>query len=99
MKSSKIWKIVGRTYDSVEIALWAMLLAFVMYFVAFIVPKVPEIQARGERIRAEEIAEENASFCEKLGTKRGTEKYNQCLLDVGAFRLKVEKRITDEDEL
>lgn len=76
-----------------------MLLAFVMYFVAFIVPKVPEIQAREERVRTEEIAAENASFCEKLGTKRGTEKYNQCLLDVEAFRLKVEKRITDENEL
>jgi hypothetical protein len=98
MKSLKISKIVGRIYDNVEIALWAMLLAFVMYFVAFIVPNVPEIQARGERIRAEEIAAENALFCEKLGTIRGTEKYNQCLLDVGAFRLKVEKRINDENE-
>jgi hypothetical protein len=94
--SPKIREITSRVYDNVETALWAMLFAFVIYFIAFIVPKMPEIQARGERVRAEEIAAENSSFCEKLGTKRGTEKYNQCLLDVGAFRLKVEKRINDE---
>jgi hypothetical protein len=99
MKSLKNREIVGRIYDNVEIALWAMLLAFVIYFIAFVIPKVPEIQARAERIRAEEIAAENSSVCEKLGIKRRIDKYNQCLLDVGAFRLKVEKRINDENEL
>jgi hypothetical protein len=34
MKSSKDWeKVVGRVYDNVEAALWAMLLAFVIYFI------------------------------------------------------------------
>jgi hypothetical protein len=98
MKSFKSQEIVGRIYDNVEIASWAMLLAFVIYFIAFVIPKAPEIQARGERIRAQEIAAEDSSFCEKLGLKQGTDKYNQCLLDVGAFRLKVEKRIEDENE-
>ena len=98
MNSSKARELVSRIYDNVEIVLWAMLLAFVVYFVAFILPKVPEIQAQGERIQAEEIAAENASFCETLGTIRGTEKYNQCLLDVGAFRVKVENRINDQNE-
>jgi hypothetical protein len=52
----------------------------------------------GRRIQAEEIAAENASICETLGTIRGTEKYNQCLLDVWAFRVKVEKRFNDQNE-
>jgi hypothetical protein len=98
MKSSKARELVSRIYDNVEIAFWAMFLAFVVYFVAFILPKVPEIRAQGERIQAEEIAAENASICETLGTIRGTEKYNQCLLDVGAFRVKVEKRFNDQNE-
>ena len=99
MKSSKARELVSRIYDNVEIALYAMAFAFVIYFVAFILPKVPEMQAQWQRIRAEEIAAENASLCLKLDTKRGTEKYNQCLLDVGAFRMKVEKRIAEENEL
>jgi len=98
MKSLKIREIVKRVYNNVEIALWAMLLAVVIYFIAFIIPKIPEIHARSERIRVEEIAAENASFCEKLNLKRGTDKYNQCLLDLGQFRLNVENRIENESE-
>ena len=78
--------------------MWATLLAFVIYFIVLIIPKVPEIRAKNEIIRVEEIAAENSSFCEKLGIKRGTDKYNQCLLDVGQFRLNVEKRIDGENE-
>ena len=77
-----------------------MLLAFVIYFVGFILPKLPEIQAQQERIRIQEIAVENASLCEELGTKRETDKYSQCLLAVGAFRARVEKHLYDaNDEL
>ena len=43
----------------------------------------------------QEIATENEAFCEKLDLKRGTSKYNQCLLDIGQFRLKVENRVLD----
>lgn len=98
MKSNKVWEILSSVYDNVETALYALAFALVIYFVAFILPKVPEMQAQGQRIRAEEIAAENASLCEKLDTNRGTEKYNQCLLDVEAFRMKVEKRTADEIE-
>jgi hypothetical protein len=73
-----------------------MLFAFVVYFITFVLPKLPEIQAQQARVRAEEVDAENASLCEKLSIKRGTDKFNQCLLDVGEFRWKVEKRASDE---
>ena len=98
MRSNKVWELLSRVYDNVETALYALGFALVIYFLAFVFPKVPEMQAQWQRVRAEEIAAENASLCEKLDTKRGTEKYNQCLLDVGAFRIKVEKRFADENE-
>jgi hypothetical protein len=94
--SRKIREIASRVYDNIEIAMWAMLLAFVIYFITFVLPKLPEIQAQRTRVRVEEIGAENASLCEKLSIKRGTDKYNQCLLDVGEFRSKVEKRANDE---
>ena len=93
--SPKTREIVSRVYDHVEIALWAILLAFVIYFIAFVMPNVSETQAQREIIRVEEIAAENAAFCEKLDMKRGTDKYNQCLLVIGQFRLNAEKRVLD----
>jgi hypothetical protein len=93
MKSFRVWKIVELAYENVKIALCAALFAFVMYFIAFIIPNLPAISAQNQIIRVQEIATENASICEKLGFKFGTKKSNQCLLDVGAYRLKVETHI------
>ena len=77
--------------------MWAMLFAFVIYFITFVLPKLPEIQAQNAIVRLVEIGAENELLCENLSIKRGTDtKYSQCLLDVGAFRSKVEKRIYDE---
>jgi hypothetical protein len=93
--SPKIRKIASRVYDDIETALWAMLFAFVIYFIVFIMPNVSETQAQRERIGVLEIAAENEAFCEKLDIKRGTDKYNQCLLHIGQFRLNAEKRVLD----
>jgi hypothetical protein len=86
--SPKTREIVSRVYDHVEVALWAILFAFVM-------PQVSETQAQRQIIRVQEIVAENEAFCEKLDLKRGTSKYNQCLLDIGQFRLNAEKRVLD----
>jgi hypothetical protein len=91
-----LWEKVGRLYDYVEAALWATLLAFVLYFTVFIIPKLPEIRSRNERVRVQEIAAENELYCAKLGMKLGTENHNRCLLDLGEFRMNVEKRMRDE---
>jgi hypothetical protein len=91
-----LWEKVGRLYINVEVALWATLLAFVIYFIVFINPKMHEIWAQNERVRVQEIAAESSLYCEKFGMKVGTENYRQCLLDLGEFRMKVEQRIYDQ---
>ena len=93
--SPKTREIASRVYDHIEVAPWAILFAFVIYFIAFVMPNVSETQAQREIIRVQEIAAENAAFCEKFDLKRGTNKYNQCLLDIGQFRLNAEKRVLD----
>jgi hypothetical protein len=90
------WEKIGRLYDNLEAALWATLLAFVIYFTVFIIPKMSEIRAQNERARVQEIAAETALYCEKFGINVGTQKYNQCLLELGEFRMKVETRIYDQ---
>jgi hypothetical protein len=96
MKSNKFWEIVTRLSDDVEPLFWAILLAGAIYTIVFIIPTVSETQKQRERIRIGEIADENASICEKLDIKRGTDKHSQCLLDIGQFRHDVGKRIYDE---
>jgi hypothetical protein len=98
MRQNNIWKWVSRAYDQAEIALWSLGLSAIICFAAFAVPQLPEIWARAERIRAQEIAAEHAYFCEKIGTKADSRKYSQCLLALGKFRLAVEKRIAAEED-
>jgi hypothetical protein len=98
MHPNKIWESISRIYDQVEIALWALLLSGTICFFAFTVPKLPQIWARAETIRSQEIAAENARYCDKFGMTAAAQKYEQCLLTLGEFRLKVEKRIAAEQE-
>lgn len=72
MKFERAWRIVSRIHDNVEMGLWATLLAAVVFFVAFDVPKLHEAHAQAEALRAEEIAAENRAYCEKWGTPTRT---------------------------
>jgi hypothetical protein len=81
--SPKVREIARRIPHNVETACWAAFFAFVVYFTIFVLPKMSEFQSQRVRVEAIEIAAENASLCEKLHIKRGSNDYNQCLLDVG----------------
>ncbi len=97
MKSKTLWKAAGRVYDNVEAALWTLLIVFLIYFFVFVMPKLLELWARNEAIRVLEISSEDGSYCARLGLDRSAESYPQCLLVLGEFRAKVEKRITAEE--
>jgi|SRR5689334_5111132 hypothetical protein len=94
--STKFWGIVRRIHREVELALWAALFAFGIILTVFVLPKLPEIHAQNAIVRLQQISAEDANLCEKLSIKRGSDGYNQCLLHVGDFRGKVEKRAYDE---
>jgi len=98
MRPNKIRDLVSRAYDQTEIALWSLGLSAIICFLAFGVPRLPEIAARAERIRAQEIAAEYAYYCENFGFKPRGQEYARCVLDLGEFRLKVEKRIAAEED-
>lgn len=99
MKGNKVWKAVGRAYDNTEAALWALAITSMIYFLAFVMPQLPQIREAIARTRIEEIAAENAIYCEKLGNEVGTQAYSHCLLTLGDFRVKVEQRIDRENDL
>jgi hypothetical protein len=95
MKSNGTLTLVQSIYDYVHLALWATLAAFVVFFLAFIAPRLPEAAARAEALRIQEIAEENEGYCAKWQMGLGTKMHDQCISDLQELRWKVQDRLAD----
>jgi hypothetical protein len=95
MKSNGTLAIVQSIYDYVHLALWATLAAFVLFFLAFIAPKLPEAAARAEALRIQEISQENERYCAKWQMGLGTKMHDQCIFDLQELRANVENRFAD----
>src|SRR6516165_5529563 len=88
MKSHGTLTLVQSIYDHVHLALWATLAAFVAFFLAFIAPRLPEVTARAEALRIQEVAQENDGYCAKWQMGLGTKMHDQC--HIGSSRASVE---------
>ena len=98
MKSKGAFAIVQSTYDYVHMALWATVVAFVVFFLAFIVPRMPEATSRAERLRIQEISQENENYCAKWQMGLGTKMHDQCISDLQELRWKAQNRLADQLE-
>ena len=87
--------LVQSIYDYVHLALWATLAAFVVFFLAFIAPRVPEAATRAESLRIQEIAQENEGYCGKWQMGLGTKMHDQCISDLQELRWKIQDRLAD----
>jgi hypothetical protein len=96
IKSNGTLALVQSIYDTVNLALWAILAAFVVFFLAFIVPRLPEAAARAERLRIQEITQENEAYCAKWQMGLGTKMHDQCISDLQELRWKVQNRFADQ---
>ena len=54
--SLKFWEIARRIHSNVEVALYATLVAFVIFLTIFVLPKLPELQAHREIVRVQETS-------------------------------------------
>jgi hypothetical protein len=98
MKSNGTLAIVQSIYDYVHLALWATLAAFVLFFLAYTVPRLPEAAARAEALRIQEISQENEGYCAKWEMGLGTKMHDQCILDLQELRWKAQNRFADQLE-
>jgi hypothetical protein len=94
--NNKTRKFIIRAYDNVHAALWAALLVFTLWFTVSVAPKLAESRAKFESQRILEISAEHNFYCEKWGMGARTPAYSQCILDLQAFRAKVEQRFADD---
>jgi hypothetical protein len=95
MRSNGTLILVQSIYDRVHLALWATLAAFVVFFVAFIAPRLPEAAARAEALRTQEIAQENEGYCAKWQMGLGTKLHDQCISDLQELRWKIQGRLAE----
>jgi hypothetical protein len=96
IKSNSTLALVHSIYDHVHLALWAILAACVVFFLAVIAPRLSEATARAEALRILEISQENDSYCAKWQMGLGTKMHEQCISDLQELRAKVDKRLADE---
>jgi hypothetical protein len=95
LKSNGTLTLVQSIYDCVHLALWATLAAFVVFFLAFIAPRLSETAARAEALRIEEIAQENEGYCAKWQMGLGAKMHDQCISDLQQLRWKIQDRFAD----
>jgi hypothetical protein len=98
MKSNRTLAIIRSIYDYVHLALWATLAAFVLFFLVYTVPRLPEAAARAEALRIHEISQENEDYCAKWQMGLGTKMHDQCILDLQELRWKAQNRFADQLE-
>jgi hypothetical protein len=95
MKSNGTLTLVQSIYDHVHLALWATMAAFVAFFLAFTAPRLPEVAARAEALRIQEIAQENEGYCARWQMGLGTKLHDQCTSDLRELRWKIKDRLAD----
>jgi hypothetical protein len=86
--------LVRRIYDLVEQVLLVSGIAMGLVAIWAIL-HIPQARERFERIRAQEISEENSHYCEKWGRKVGTHEYTLCTIDLYEIRQNQTKRMSD----
>jgi hypothetical protein len=97
MHASKTMLVIRQVYDWVEAALWAGLLAFVIYFLICVVPNLPEMTRHAEAMRVLKIAAENRAYCEKWGMQPGTHAHARCTIDLQELRRSIAQNLADDD--
>lgn len=85
-----------RIYDQINLALWAALVAFVLFCAVVIAPRMPRTRAEAEAARAAAREQEDAFYCKRWGLREGSATYARCMSDLIQFRLGVEQQLDDE---
>src|SRR5690349_4239939 len=89
--------LIGLVYDNVELGLWAMLVAGLIVFVAFVAPGIPVAQQRNAAERRAAFEHECAFYCSRLGIASGTRQYTKCIAELHQFRDSIVKQIAADD--
>ena len=99
VNSQRVLEVVRAIYDEVNLALWAIAVAFAVYAALVVLPKVPQARAQVELLRAQQINAENDWYCARWHMGSGTAMHDQCVMDLQQLRISIENRIADENDI
>ena len=99
VNSQRILETVRAIYDEVNLALWAIAVALVVYIVAVILPQAPQARAQAELLRTQEINAENDWYCTRWHMGPGTAMHSRCIMDLQQLRTSIENRLADENDI
>jgi hypothetical protein len=94
--SGRGWSLISSIYDTVHLALWSLLIAFVIFFCVFTLPRLPQLRAHMQAERILRLQAENDAYCKKWGFALGTQKHEACILDLQELRAEIDQRASDD---
>ena len=89
-------ELIIKLYDTVQLALWSGLVAFVIWFCVLVLPRMPLLQAEAQTKLTLDLAAENRHYCTKWGFAPGTHQHTACVLDLKELRAKTYQRVSAE---
>jgi len=98
MNSNRTMNLLRAVSAEIHAALWAMLIAFLIYFTAFVAPKLPQRRAAAEWTRLQQIAAKNEAYCAKWRMGPGAAMHSECLSDLRQLRADIENELAIEAE-
>jgi len=96
MRTGTLKAYLARLHREIECALWAMLLAGVLFFVVFVAPEIPAAQRRAAAAEALQFMSQSSQYCEKWGFPHGSLRHAACMQDLKQFRTEIEAKFSDE---
>ena len=97
MNDDRIWPLVGRIYDGIELVLWAGLIAGLVVFALFIVPGIPAAQQRSAVAQAAEFEHACDFYCSKWGMPAGTRRHERCMSDLKQFSRAIAEKLEEDN--
>ena len=92
MRDKKI-TLLRSLYWEINMALWASLTAFVIFFAVAVLPGIREHQAAYQAALSSEISAEADYYCRRFTFVPGTLAYRSCLDDLQSLRASAQKRL------
>jgi hypothetical protein len=99
LNAQRILETVRAIYDEINLALWAIAASLIICVVLFVLPKVPEMRARAELLRAQQVGEENEWYCARWHMGRMSPMHEQCIMDLQQLRTSIESRLAAEGDI
>jgi hypothetical protein len=96
ISSSRALAVARAIYDEVNLALWAIAAALMIYVVVFILPKAPELRAQAEFVRTQQVGAENEWYCQRWHMGPMSPMHERCIIDLQQLRTSIENRIADD---